>query len=146
MTQGTIVLANLRRRLRRTILTVLGLATAIFLFVTLRTFLRTLQTVGDVGSETRLVVSNKLGIIFDMPLAYRARLSTVDGVNSVSYATWFGAVYPAQPKSFFANFAIDSEEYLKQYPEMIISPNQIKTYITDHTNTLINVRLMEHFD
>ena len=145
MTQGTIVFANLRRRLRRTILTVLGLATAIFLFVTLRTFLRTLQTVGDVGSETRLVVSNKLGIIFDMPLAYRARLSTVDGVNSVSYATWFGAVYPAQPKSFFANFAIDSEEYLKQYPEMVVSPDHMKAYMADRAGALIGVRLMERF-
>jgi putative ABC transport system permease protein len=145
MTRTTLVVANLRRRLRRTILTVLGLATAIFLFVTLRTFLRTLQTVGDVGSETRLIVSNKLGIVFDLPLAYRARLSSVDGVDAVSYATWFGAVHPAQPKSFFANFAIDSEAYLKEYPEMVVSPDHLTAYMGDRTGALIGVRLMERF-
>ena len=84
MTRGTIIAANLRRRLRRTILTVLGLATALFLFVTLRTFLRTLQTVGDVGSESRLIVSNKLGIVFPLPLAYRARITSLDGIDGVS--------------------------------------------------------------
>lgn len=145
MTQATLIRANLTRRLRRTILTILGLATAIFLFVTLRTFLRTLQTVGDVGSETRLIVSNKLGIVFDMPLAYRARLSSVDGVSTVSYATWFGAVHPAEPRSFFANFAIDSEAYLAQYPEMVVTPEHMAAYMADRTGALVGVRLMERF-
>src|SRR5688500_6218419 len=115
MTRATIVFGNLRRRLRRTLLTVVRLATAIFLLVTLRTFLHTLTTFGDVGAETRLIVGNKLGIVFDLPMSYRARLAGTEGVDAVTYATWFGAVHPAEPKSFFANFAIDSENYLNEY-------------------------------
>ena len=145
MTRATLVTANLKRRLRRTLLTVFGLATAIFLFVTLRTFLRTLQTVGDVGTETRLIVSNKLGIVFPLPLAYRARLASTEGVQAVSYASWFGAVYPAEPRSFFANFAIDPETYLAQYPEMVVSDEHRQAFIADRTGALVGVRLMERF-
>jgi putative ABC transport system permease protein len=144
MTRGTIVRANLRRRLRRTILTVLGLAVAIFLFVTLRTFLRTLQTVGDVGSESRLITSNKLGIVFPLPLAYRARLTSQEGVHTVSYATWFGAIYQ-DPRNFFANFAIDAESYLALYPEIVVSDAQRQAWLADRTGALVGSRLMEQF-
>src|SRR5690606_41414720 len=107
-TRATLVRPNLRRRLRRTILTVLGLAVALFLFTTLRTFLHTLKTMGDVGSESRLVVSNKLGIVFPLPMAYRARLASQDGVHTVSYASWFGGIYQ-DPRNFFAHIGFDAE-------------------------------------
>jgi putative ABC transport system permease protein len=136
--------ANLRRRLRRTILTVLGLATALFLFVTLRTFLRTLSTLGDVGSESRLIVSNKLGIVFPLPLAYRGRLTSVDGVDGLSYASWFGGIYQ-DPSNFFANFAIDPDTYLPLYPEMVITPEHKQAFMADRIGALVGVRTMERF-
>jgi putative ABC transport system permease protein len=144
MTRATLVRANLKRRLRRTILTVLGLGTAIFLFVTLRTFLHTLQTVGDVGSESRLIVSSKLGIIFPLPLAYRARLTSQEGVNTVSYATWFGGVYQ-DPSNFFANFAVDAETYLPLYPEIVLPEDQLAAWKADRTGAIIGRRLAERF-
>ena len=144
MTRATIVAANLRRRLRRTILTVIGVGAALFLFVTLRTFLHTLQTVGDVGSESRLVISNKLGIVFPLPLAYRARLTSLSGIDRVSYATWFGGVYQ-DPNNFFANFAIEPESYLALYPEIVVSPEHRQAFMEDRTAALVGVRLMERF-
>ena len=144
MTRAGLVAANLKRRPQRTILTVLGLGTAIFLFVTLRTFLHTLQTVGDVGSESRLVVSNKLGIVFPLPLAYRARLASLDGVDALSYASWFGGVYQ-DPGNFFANFAVDPESYLDLYPEMVVTDEHRRAFLADRTGALVGVRLMERF-
>lgn len=143
MTRATLVRANLRRRLRRTILTTLGLGIALFLFVTLRTFLRTLQTLGDVGSESRLVVSNKLGIVFPLPLAYRARFTSLDGVHNVSYASWFGAMY--QTNSFFANFGIDADSYFALYPEIVVSPEHRAAFMADRTGAIVGVRLIERF-
>jgi putative ABC transport system permease protein len=123
---------------------VLGLAVAIFLFVTLRTFLRTLQTVGDVGTENRLITSNKLGIIFPLPLAYRARLAGQEGVNAVSYATWFGAIYQ-DSRNFFANFAVDADTYLPLYPEMVVSDEDMLAWKGDRIGALAGVRLLERF-
>lgn len=144
MTRATIVRANLRRRLRRTILTVLGLGVALFLFVTLRTFLRTLQTLGDVGSESRLVTTNKLGIVFPLPLAYRSRLAGFDGVGMVSWASWFGGVYQ-DPRNFFANFAVDAETYLALYPEIVLSDAERQAWLADRTGAVVGVRTMERF-
>src|SRR5690606_6611326 len=144
VTRATLVRANLRRRLRRTILTVLGLAVALFLFTTLRTFLHTLQTVGDVGSESRLVVSNKLGIVFPLPLAYRARLLSQDGVHTVSYASWFGSIYQ-DPRNVFANSGVDAETYLALYPEMVVSDEHREAFMADRTGALVGARLMERF-
>ena len=144
MTRATLVGVNLRRRLRRTILTILGLAVALFLFTTLRTLLRTLQTVGDVGSESRLVVTNKLGIVFPLPRAYLSRLSTTDGVQRVSYATWFGGVYQ-DPKNFFANFAVDPETYLALYPEIVLPAEQRAAWLADRSGAIVGVRTMERF-
>ena len=144
MTRATLVLANLRRRLRRTVLTVLGLGVALFLFVSLRTFLRTLQTVGDVGSESRLVISNKLGIVFPLPLAYRTRVAGMDGVHTVTYASWFGGTY-GDGRSFFANFAVDPESYFSLYPEMVITPEHRAAFMADRTGALVGVKLMERY-
>jgi len=144
MTRATLILANLRRRRRRTILTVLGLAVALFLFVSLRTFLRTLQTVGDVGSESRLVVSNKLGIVFPLPLAYRARIAGIDGVHTVGYASWFGGQY-GDGRSFFASFAIEPESYFALYPEIVLPADQRAAFVADRTGVIVGVKLMERF-
>ncbi|MBX6364559.1 MAG: FtsX-like permease family protein [Gemmatimonadetes bacterium] len=144
MTRATLVARNLRRRTRRTLLTVLGLAVALFLFVTLRTFLRTLQTVGDVGSESRLIVMNKLGMVFPLPLAYRAKLAAVDGVGVVSWASWFGGAYQ-DPKNFFANFAIDPETYLALYPEIVLPAEQTQAFLADRAGAIVGVRTMERF-
>lgn len=144
MTRATLVRANLGRRRRRMILTVAGLAIALFLFVTLRTFLHTLSTMGDVGSESRLVVSNKLGIVFPLPRAYRTRLLATDGVDAVSYASWFGGQYQ-KASNFFANYAVDAESYLALYPEIVVSPEERQAFMADRTGALVGVRLMDRF-
>lgn len=144
MTRATLVGANLRRRLRRTILTVLGLGVALFLFVTLQTVLRAFQTFGEVGSESRLIVSSKLGIVFSLPMAYATRIASVEGVDRVSYASWFGGVYQ-DPQNFFASFAVDPESYLALYPEMAISETHREAFMVDRTGALVGVRLMERF-
>lgn len=144
MTRATLVGANLRRRLRRTILTILGLGVALFLFVTLQTVLRAFQTFGEVGSESRLVVSSKLGIIFPLPLAYASRIRSVDGVQRVAWASWFGGVYQ-DPQNFFASFAVDPENYLTLYPEMAIPAEQREAFLADRTGAIVGARLMERF-
>lgn len=143
MTRATLVRANLGRNKRRTILTVTGLGIALFLFATLQTFLHALRSAGDIGSETRLVVTNKLGIVFPLPIAYRSRLVALEGVEGVGQASWFGGIYQ-DPSNFFANFAIDTD-YHELYPEIVVSPEQREAYLADRTGALVGARLMERF-
>jgi putative ABC transport system permease protein len=111
----SLVLVNLGRNKLRTILTTLSVVIALFLFCSLRGVLDTLDASIRVSSESRLVVQNKISIIFPMPLSYRDRIAAVPGVQSVTYANWFGGRDPVDPGDFYAQFAVDAVTYFPMY-------------------------------
>jgi putative ABC transport system permease protein len=101
------VLVNLFRNPLRTILTMASVTVALFLFCTLFGVLDTLQEAIKVGSESRLVVRNKISLVQWMPMAYRPRIEAVPGVKRVAVQNWFGAQDPADTRGFFAQFGVD---------------------------------------
>jgi putative ABC transport system permease protein len=110
----SLILINLGRNKRRTILTMLSVMIALFLFCSLRGVLDTLQASIKVGSETRLVTRNKISLIFPLPLSYRDRIAGIPGVKDVSYGNWFGGRDPQNEKNFYAQFGV-SENYIPTY-------------------------------
>jgi putative ABC transport system permease protein len=144
VTRTGLVLANLRRHTRRTVLTVLGIAIALFLFVTLRSVLTTLMQAGQIGSESRLVVRNKTGIVFPLPMAYRTRLASIDGVTGVSWSNWFGGVY-INERNFFAQFGVEPESYLALYPEIVLPEEQKRAFLSERTAAVVGRALAERF-
>jgi putative ABC transport system permease protein len=144
MTRAGLVFSNLRRSRRRSILTVLGIAIALFLFVMLRSVLTTLQDSGQVGSEQRLVVRNKIGIVFPLPIAYRTRLENMPGVTGVTTQSWFGGTY-IEPRNFFAQFAVDAETMLPLYPEIVVPEDQKQAFLAEQTAALVGRGLAERF-
>ena len=62
----------------------------------------------EASSANRLVTRNAISLIFPLPLSYKEKIRSVDGVSIVSYGNWFGGVY-IDEKNFFANFAVEPE-------------------------------------
>jgi putative ABC transport system permease protein len=139
-----LVLANLGRHKRRTVLTIASVALALFLFASLRTVVTTLAATAQFGGARRLVTTNATGIVFPLPLAYANRLKAVPGVEAVSWANWFGGRY-GDGKRFFANFAVDAESYLAMYPEIVMPPDQREAFLHDKSSALIGKRLLTQF-
>jgi len=139
-----LVLANLGRHKRRTILTIASVALALFLFASLQTVVTTIAATASFGSARRLVSTNATGIVFTLPIAYANRLQAVPGVESVTWANWFGGRY-GDGKRFFATFAVDPKTYLDMYPEMIIPPDQKEAFLRERTAALVGKHLMEAF-
>jgi putative ABC transport system permease protein len=139
-----LVLVNLLRNKRRTILTVLSVAVALFLFATLRSVVTALDAAGEVGSEARLITRSATGITFALPQSYYERLRAQEGVRSVSWANWFGGVY-VDERNFFAQFAVDAETYLAMYPEMRMPEDQRQAFLAERTAALVGRGLMERF-
>jgi len=110
----SLVLMNLGRNKRRTILTMLSVVVALFLFCGLRGVLDTLEASIKVGSEAKLVTRNAISLIFPLPLAYQDKLATIPGVKEVGYGNWFGGRDPVDEGNFYAQFAC-SENYLGLY-------------------------------
>jgi len=144
MKYARLIWVNLRRNMRRTVLTVMSVAVAFFLFTTLRSVVTALNAVSEVGSESRLVVSSAMGITFPLPQSYYERLRAQEGVESVTWANWFGGVY-VDPSNFFAQFAIDAETYLPMYPEVQVPDDQRTAFLAERTGALVGSGLMERF-
>ena len=144
MKYARLVLANLGRNKSRTVLTLLSVAVAFFLFASLRSVLTALDAASEVGSESRLITSSASGITFILPQAHVQRIRAVDGVRSASWANWFGGVY-IDERNFFAQFAIDAETYLPMYPEMGIADDQRQAFLAERTAAIVGSGLMERF-
>jgi putative ABC transport system permease protein len=111
----SLVLVNLLRNKRRTILTMLSVVIALFLFCALRGVLDTLNSAIKVGSESRLVTRNRISLIFPMPQSYWTRIAAVPGVKSVSFQNWFGGRNAADPGDWYAQFGVESATFFPIY-------------------------------
>lgn len=139
-----LVLANLRRHKLRTLLTMLGVALAMFLFASLRSVVTTLNAGTEIASAQRMGVQNATAIVFPLPMSYRERLAAVPGVTGVTWANWFGGQY-GDGKVFFGQFAIDAESYLAMYPEIVVPPDQKEAFIHERSAVMVGKGLMELF-
>ncbi|MGD8279294.1 MAG: ABC transporter permease, partial [Gemmatimonadota bacterium] len=99
---------------------------------------------GEIGTEDRLIVRNKIGIVFPVPMAYRTRLLSLDGVTGVSWSNWFGGQY-INERNFFPQFAIDVDTYLPLYPEFVMPDAQREAFVRERTAALVGRGLAERF-
>lgn len=139
-----LVVANLARHKRRTVLTILSVALALFLFASLQTVTTTIAASAQFGSARRLVSTNATGIIFSLPLSYANKLQAVPGVEAVTWANWFGGRY-GDGKRFFAQFAVDPASYLDMYPEISLPPEQREAFLRERSAAIIGRRLVDLF-
>ena len=153
-----LVLVNLGRNKRRTLLTLMSVIVALFLFCALGGVLDTLEESIKVSSRARLVTRNKISLIFPLPLAYKERIAAVPGVKNVAIQNWFGGQDPKDPHNFFAQFAVDDPFYQVYARDMDIvqaTPPQaaipvppgidpkLADYLTDQTACVVGLKLME---
>src|SRR5258708_834831 len=82
-----------RRRKRRTALTRISGALAVFLFSALRAVLDGFAAVSAASSATRLVTIRSTSMIFSMPASYAETIKATPDVQDVTWANWFGGIY-----------------------------------------------------
>src|SRR5512143_1693838 len=98
-----LVLTSARRSKRRTTLTTLSVALAVFLVASLRAVLDGFDAVSQASSATRLVTIRSTSMIFSMPINHGEIIRSTPGVDDVTWANWFGGIYK-DPKNFFGQF------------------------------------------
>src|SRR5438876_2813448 len=138
------ILRNVLRHKLRTGLTLLGLAVALVAFGVLSTVVGAWYAAADKAAPTRLVTRNGVSLVFPLPLTYRDKIRAVDGVRSVSHATWFGGVYQ-NPKNFFAQFAIEPTTYLAMYPDFLFKEEELRAFLRDRKGAIIGRKLADTY-
>jgi len=139
-----LLLRNAFRHKLRAGLTICGICVAILAFGLLRTVVSAWYAGVDASSSTRLVTRNAISLIFPLPLSYKDKIRSVEGVKIVSLGNWFGGIY-IEEKNFFANFAVDSKTYLDLYPEFVIPPDQKLSFLKERKGCVVGRKLAKRF-
>lgn len=138
-----LILKNALRHKLRTLLTIVGLLVAIIAFGLLQTVVGAWYAGAEGASTARLITRNAISLVFPLPLTYKQKIRSVDGVRSVAVANWFGGIYK-EPKNFFAQFAVD-ENYLPMYTEYRIPEDQLRAYSRDRKGAVVGRKLADTY-
>jgi len=139
-----LVLKSARRSKRRTFLTIISVAIAVFLYSALRAVLDGFNAGAEGSSSTRIVTLRSTSLMFSMPTSHAEGIKGTPGVQDVTWANWFGGIYKT-PQDFFAQFAIEPESYLRMYPEILLTPEERKAFLDERTSCIIGDGLAKRF-
>jgi putative ABC transport system permease protein len=139
-----LVIKSARRSKRRTALTVLSVAIAVFLFASLRAVLDGFNAGAEASSSTRIVTQRSTSLFFAMPISHGEAIRNTPGVQDVTWANWFGGVYK-DPQNFFAQFAVEPESYLRIYPEILLAPEEKRAFLEDRTGCIVGEGLARNY-
>lgn len=139
-----LIWAELFRRKTRTILTLLSILAAFLLFGLLNGVRESFAEAGkSAAGASRLQTGSKLSFIQTLPLSLDARIKQVDGVQTATYANWFGGAYQ-DPRNQIFSFAV-APNYLDLYPEIEVDPKQREAFNNTRTGILVGELLMKRF-
>jgi putative ABC transport system permease protein len=139
-----LLLANLKRKKVRTILTVGSFVVALFLFGLLGAVRAGFRQGVDIAGADRLVVIGRTGVIQPLPLSYRERIRRLPGVEDVVHSTWFGGVYQ-DPKNFFSQFVVEPDAWRGMYPEFVVDDAEWRDFVADRQGVAVGAKLAQRF-
>src|SRR4030095_8091700 len=120
MKYAKLILKNILRNKRRTLLTISSLVVSLFLIICLATILTEFDRGTDESSPVRLVARPAVSLTFTLPLADLEKMKAVPGVKEVTPFSWFGGIYKDE-RNFFANFSVDPRKLKDVVPELKMS-------------------------
>ena len=134
-----LVWANMRRRKLRLILTFASILIAFMLFGILEAMRTSMVEGVNLAGADRLSMRNSAGLTASMPLAYYEKIRAVEGVRAVSTQSWFGAEYRTadNPKQPFVLFATQPRPLLDVFPEIKLTPEEQKAWLTDRQALIV---------
>ena len=139
-----LIFKNVFRAKLRSGLTIIGLVIAILAFGLLQTVVDAWFAGANASSSARMVTRNAISLVFPMPVYYRDRIRAVPGVKAVAHSQWFGGIY-IEPKNFFPQFAVDSENYFEMYPEFVMKPEELLAFKRDRQGAIVGRKLADQY-
>lgn len=137
-----LILKNVLRSKRRTLLTVSSLVVSLFLIISLATILTEFERGTDEANPLRVVTRHSVSLGFVLPISDLQRIQTVPGVKAVMPFSWFGGIYKDE-KNFFANFAADPKKLREIYPEMKMSDAEWQAFVADRQGAIVGEKLVK---
>jgi putative ABC transport system permease protein len=138
---GKLILKNILRNKRRTLLTISSLVVSLFLIITLATILTEFTQGNERTNPLRLITRHAVSLGFVLPVAQQQRIATVPGVKAVIPFSWFGGIYKDE-KNFFANFAVDASKFREVMTELKMPEDQWQAFQNDKQGAIVGQKLV----
>ena len=135
-----LILKNVLRNKRRTLLTISSLIVSLFLMISLATILTEFERGSDEANPSRLMTRHSVSLGFLLPISDVQRIQSVQGVKAVMPFTWFGGIYKDE-KNFFANFAVDAKKMKEIYSELKMSDAEWQAFESDRQGAMVGRKL-----
>lgn len=139
-----LVWAALWRRKPRTILTMLSVVVAFLLYGLLTAVNAAFNTGVELSGADRLVTTGKYSITQVLPYGYWQQVKNMDGVEQVTFASWFGGYYQEE-FNFFPQFPVDPQSYFDVYSELTIDEDQLRAFVTTRTGAVVSKTLADRY-
>ncbi len=136
--------SNLRRRRLRLFFTLASIVVAFLLFGLLQALQMAFTGNIDLAGKDRLITQNKLTIIQPMPVNYVARIAAVEGVRDAVGHIWFGGFYQDE-RNQIVSIVTHTDNFFDVYPEMVVSDEGKRAWVTDRTGALVGRALASRF-
>ena len=139
----SLVLRNLTRNKRRTILTTLSITVSIFIFASLISLPGLLnQVLRDRANSLRLICHSKASLFYMLPESYRRRIEALPHVEAVAAYSVFLATY-RDPNEQLGVLAVDDDHIGEIFPDWDISAKADHDFKTMRTAALVATNLMK---
>jgi len=99
----------------------------------------------ELDDARRLVTINRQSIIQPLPERLAQQVADIDGVERVTFASWFGG-YHENPENRFSQYAVDSESYLAVYDSIQLDSAARTRWLQDPRSVLISDHVARRFD
>ena len=141
-----LILRNVFRNKRRSVLTILSISMSLFLISTLRTLLEQLESRPMTEeSATRVLTRHQTSLANVLPISYREKIRQTPGVVEASAYQWVGGIYK-DPANFFAQFAVDADRFFTVYSDIhTLAPDQKEAFQKEKTAALVGVTLAKRY-
>jgi putative ABC transport system permease protein len=139
-----LIFKNALRHKLRTSLTILGMAIAVMAFGVLRTVVEMYYEGLEATAANRLITRQSVSYIFPLPYSYRDQIAKIPGVETVSFANWFGGTY-VDKNNFFARMAVDPETILDVYPEYQLAPKEYEVFKKERNACIVGTEIAKQY-
>ena len=134
-----LILKNCWRNRRRTILTVLSISVSLCLLGLMMAIYHAFYVKeASPYQARRMIVRNRVSLVFPMPQSYREKIVQVPGVSVAGISQWFGGMYiDRRPEHLFARMGVEPNNIFQIRGEMQLPDDQKKAFMTERTACIV---------
>jgi putative ABC transport system permease protein len=145
MNDAALVRKNLFRKPLRTILLVVSIFIAFFIFGVLGSFNYAFYYQDYPTAANRLIVVNKINFTQVLPYAYLNRVRSIEGVVAATPMAWFGGYYQ-DPRNQIQSFPVEPDSFWEIYKtDFALPPEELDAFMKLRTGMIVGRSFADRF-